>query len=120
MLIILSSIAYRIIDPLDLKLTNNTTRLSYSQLSSRLTKAQYRLNQTLHSEYGTYTSLFYDASVIEKTFVVNDVSLHRLKMRMKMKIVQAGIVREKGSNEMEVGFRWVTAGDEGAAGYGNL
>jgi hypothetical protein len=99
---------------------HNDKILTWSQLANRLEKAQSRLNERLHEEYGHYSSLFWNSTVIHESFRSN--SLHRLKRRMKLKIVQAGLLREKGEwiDISEITFTWVTAGDGAAAGYGNL
>jgi hypothetical protein len=60
-----------------------------------------------------------NATILMQSFHSN--SLHRLKRRMKLKILQAGMLKGKIPKGVPgAGFTWVTGGDGRAAGYGNL
>jgi hypothetical protein len=115
-LIVFFACFYIVTDFLDLQSVYlDNKQLSYSQLSSRLTKAQERINQTLDREYGNYASLLWQSIGFSSN------SIHRLRRRMKFRILYAGTLREKYPDEdVIVNFTWVTAGDGAAAGYGNL
>lgn len=87
--------------------------MSYAQFSYRLSKADLRLKKKLDDEYGSYSSLLF------KSYGFTSNSLSRLRRRMMVKILYAGHLREEKSDAV-VDFKWVTAGDGNAAGYGNL
>ena len=91
--------------------------ISYSRLSSKLSKAIVRLNQTVLYEYGNYSHLFWDENNGDEAFTSN--SLHRLRRRLMYKILVGAKMAELKRDVM-VNFTWVTGGDGSSAGYGNL
>lgn len=113
-LIIIFGVLYIAVDHFDLQsLHLENTTLSYAQFSYRLSKADLRLKKKLDDEYGSYSSLLF------KSYGFTSNSLSRLRRRMMVKILYAGHLREEKSDAV-VDFKWVTAGDGNAAGYGNL
>jgi len=91
----------------------------WKKLNTSLQRAKRRLDVLLESEYGELSEVLFGNETLSRAFESD--SVHRLKNRMKMKIIQAGLMRKiVAKGEPGSGFVWVTGGDDYAAGYGNF
>ena len=121
LLLMFGAFSYILLDSYDLLHLsfNDDDMPSWSKLSWGLSRARRRIHMELESEYGNWTQVLFSNVTIAHAFRSN--SLHILKRRMKIKIIQAGVLKhivQKG--EAGSVFTWVTGGDDSAAGYGNL
>mmetsp|Transcript_7710 Transcript_7710/g.11021 ORF Transcript_7710/g.11021 Transcript_7710/m.11021 type:complete len:630 (-) Transcript_7710:48-1937(-) len=101
---------------------------SILNLLGSLYREQYLMKQNVIQEYGEYYGLIFDSAMMDRIFMMNNISRERLKRRMMIKILQS-LSKENEPNkyeddgnlrEQDITFTWVTGGDSSAAGHGNL
>jgi len=102
----------------DSKVTKQSKKKGVYELKSLFMEERKNYDALLQERYGNYSNDFFMTSKILQQFVSpSSVSKDRLKLRMKIKIIQAALRPDHHEN---VTFTWAAGGHSGAAGHGNL